>query len=89
MLCVPTNWRMQSLKIDTLPSNMPDNGIRAARTFNTKFNTLIGQLNFQLRQSAQGCYESRVCSGRMFATFDLKIVNFSHLFNPCCTAGLQ
>ena len=63
VVCLPANGRIQSLKIDTLLSNMLDN-IRAVKTFTNKFNTTTGQLNFQLWQSTQGCYEFGVCSGR-------------------------
>jgi len=61
---VPANGRIQSLKIHTLLNNMPDNIIRTVETLTNKFNTTTGQLNFQLWQSTQGCYEFGVCSGR-------------------------
>jgi len=61
---VPANGRIQSLKINTLLNYMPDNIIRTVKTFTNKFNTTTGQLNFQLWQSTQGCYEFGVCSGR-------------------------
>ena len=61
---VPANGRIQSLKINTLLNNMPDNIIRTVKTFTNKFNTMTSQLNFQLWQSSQGCYECGVYSGR-------------------------
>jgi len=44
--------RMQSLKIDTLLSNMFDNIIRAVKTFSNKFDTTTAQLPGQLSAMA-------------------------------------
>jgi len=58
---VPANGRIQSFKINTLLNNMFDHIIRTVKTVTNRFSATTGQLNFQLWQSTQGCYELQEC----------------------------